>query len=417
MGSHEGGVPMGMTEDVGDTQAEADRWNSKGNAYLAVRDYGTATSCFDLALKTHPGSDQEDIYLSNRATAQFRLGKQASQTLYEAAVEGFRRASRLQPDKHGHYTCLGKVYLRWGGHESQALEALEESLRLEHTKVAENLAVKAQVAIERAEQQWRSSGQQQHAPPEPHPPHRSPEHLKKKGAAPAPVQDFSKPSGPLVKMSSARVLGLLRSDSGMGGVAMISSSDSIAGDEPEGGGGGGSGGGGSGGGRGGSKRSVGRDGDPGTSVKAGRSSSSDVGALRELMQGRIHFDDDSDGDGGAKGSPLVASRPPPPPPSSKKKRRHRRRRSNGSISSLMEVESVGIVACSTPTGPPAAAAAAGTGVVARAVARVEEGPPVVDEGAADTKKATTVGTPLVVAKEMPEDAASVPKRIAMLKVT
>lgn len=71
---------------------------------------------------------------------------------YEAAVEGFRHASRLQPDKHGHYTCLGKVYLRWGGHESQALEALEESLRLEHTKVAENLAVKAQVAIERAEQ-------------------------------------------------------------------------------------------------------------------------------------------------------------------------------------------------------------------------------------------------------------------------
>ncbi|CBJ26979.1 expressed unknown protein [Ectocarpus siliculosus] len=29
MGTHEGEVPMGMTEDVGDTQAEADRWNSK----------------------------------------------------------------------------------------------------------------------------------------------------------------------------------------------------------------------------------------------------------------------------------------------------------------------------------------------------------------------------------------------------
>ncbi|CAB1115627.1 unnamed protein product [Ectocarpus sp. CCAP 1310/34] len=25
MGTHEGGVPMGMTEDVGDAQAEADR--------------------------------------------------------------------------------------------------------------------------------------------------------------------------------------------------------------------------------------------------------------------------------------------------------------------------------------------------------------------------------------------------------
>ncbi|CAM9299318.1 unnamed protein product [Ectocarpus sp. 6 AP-2014] len=405
MGTHEGGVPMGMTEDVGDTQAEADRWNSKGNAYLAVRDYGTATSCFDLALKTHPGSDQEDIYLSNRATAQFRLGN------YEAAVEGFRRASRLQPNKNGHYTCLGKVYLRWGGHESQALEALEESLRLEHTKVAENLAVKAQVAIERAEQR-RSSGQQQHAPPEPHPPHRSPEHLTQKGAAPAPVQDFSKPTGPLVKMSSARVLGLLRSDSGMGGVAMISSGDSIAGDEPKGGG---DGDGGGGGGGGGSKRSVGRDGKPRTKAKAGRNSSSDVGSLRKLMQGRIHFDDDSDGDS-VKGSP------PPPPvagrvpqPQSKRKGRHRRRRSNGSISSLMEVESVGIVGSSIPTGPPAAAAAAGTGVVARAVARVEEGPPVVENGSDETKKAMAVGTPTVAANEMPEDAASVPRRIAMLK--
>lgn len=45
-----------------------------GNAYLAVRDYITAISCFDLALKTHPGSDQEDVFLSNRATAHFRTG-------------------------------------------------------------------------------------------------------------------------------------------------------------------------------------------------------------------------------------------------------------------------------------------------------------------------------------------------------
>ncbi|CAB1115626.1 unnamed protein product [Ectocarpus sp. CCAP 1310/34] len=323
---------------------------------------------------------------------------------YEAAVEGFRRASRLRPNKNSHYTCLGKVYLRWGGHESQALEALEESLRLEHTKVAENLAVKAQVAIARAEQG-------QHAPPEPHPPHRSPEHLTQKGAAPAPVQDFSKPPGPLVKMSSARVLGLLRSDSGMGGVAMISSGDSIAGDEPKGG----SDGDGGGGGDGGSKQSVGRDDKPRTKVKAGRNRSSDVGSLHKLMQGRIHFDDDSDG-GSVKGSP-----PPPPlagrvpPPQSKRKGRHRRRRSNGSISSLMEVESVGIVGSSIPTGPPAAAAAAGTGVVARAVARVEEGSPVVGDGAPGTKKAVTVGTPTVAANEMPEDAASVPRRIAMLK--
>lgn len=47
---------------------------AKGNAYLAVRDYITAISCFDLALKAHPGSDQEDVFLSNRATAHFRTG-------------------------------------------------------------------------------------------------------------------------------------------------------------------------------------------------------------------------------------------------------------------------------------------------------------------------------------------------------
>lgn len=137
---------MGMTEDVGDAQAEADRWNSKGNAYLAVRDYITAISCFDLALKTHPGSDQEDVFLSNRATAHFRTGR------YEAAVEGFRNASRLRPHKHSHFTCLGKVYLRWGGYEAEALDALTESLRLEPTSVAANLAAKAQVALERAHQ-------------------------------------------------------------------------------------------------------------------------------------------------------------------------------------------------------------------------------------------------------------------------
>ncbi|CAM9131524.1 unnamed protein product, partial [Scytosiphon promiscuus] len=221
MGTHEGGPPMGMIDDVGDAQAEADRWNSKGNAYLAVRDYITAISCFDLALKTHPGSEQEDIYLSNRATAQFRIGS------YEAAVEGFRQASRLRPNKHSHFTCLGKVYLRWGGHEDEALEALEESLRLERTEIAANLAVKAHVAIEKAKQ-WRASGPRQSPPPvlaHPHPPHRSPEHLTKKNPT---VPDFSKPTGPVVKLSTARARGLLRSDSGAGGVAMISFDESIA---------------------------------------------------------------------------------------------------------------------------------------------------------------------------------------------
>lgn len=46
-----------------------------GNAYLAVKDYVTAISCFDLALKTLPGAEQEDVYLSNRATALFRMGQ------------------------------------------------------------------------------------------------------------------------------------------------------------------------------------------------------------------------------------------------------------------------------------------------------------------------------------------------------
>ena len=67
-------------------------------------------------------------------------------------MEGFRNASRLRPEKHSHFTCLGKVYLRWGRHEAEALEALTESLRLEPTSVAANLAAKAQVALERAHQ-------------------------------------------------------------------------------------------------------------------------------------------------------------------------------------------------------------------------------------------------------------------------
>lgn len=67
---------------------------------------------------------------------------------YQAAVEGFREASDLRPDKYSHFTCLGKVYLRWAGHEAEALEALTTSLRLKHTSVAANLAAKAQAALE-----------------------------------------------------------------------------------------------------------------------------------------------------------------------------------------------------------------------------------------------------------------------------
>lgn len=73
---------------------------------------------------------------------------------YEAAVEGFRRASQLRPLKHSHLTCLGKVYLRWGGHEAEALAALTESLRIERTSVAATLAAKAHAALERAGQVW-----------------------------------------------------------------------------------------------------------------------------------------------------------------------------------------------------------------------------------------------------------------------
>lgn len=67
---------------------------------------------------------------------------------YQAAVEGFREASDLRPDKYSHFICLGKVYLRWGGHAAEALDALTTSLRLEHTTVAANLAAKAKAALE-----------------------------------------------------------------------------------------------------------------------------------------------------------------------------------------------------------------------------------------------------------------------------
>lgn len=46
-----------------------------GNAYLALRDYGTAISCFNLALQTQSESAKKDVYLSNRATALFRIGE------------------------------------------------------------------------------------------------------------------------------------------------------------------------------------------------------------------------------------------------------------------------------------------------------------------------------------------------------
>lgn len=68
------------------------------------------------------------------------------------AVEGFRLASELRPHKHTHFTCLGKVYLRWGGHDAEALGALVRSLQIERTSVASNLATKARVALARKAQ-------------------------------------------------------------------------------------------------------------------------------------------------------------------------------------------------------------------------------------------------------------------------
>ncbi|CAN0190490.1 unnamed protein product, partial [Hapterophycus canaliculatus] len=292
---------------------------------------------------------------------------------YEAAVEGFRQASRLRPKKHSHFTCLGKVYLRWGGHADAALEALEESLRLEHTDVAANLAVKARVAVEKAKQ-WRASGPRPPTPlasAHPHPPHRSPEHLTKNAPA---VQDFSKPTGtgPLVRMSTARVRGLLRSDSGAGGVAVISFDESNAigggvGTGPV------------------NKRSLRGSGEGAADVgKRGARASGEArggadGSLRDSTKNRTQFDEDKgddeggdDGDGDREAGTKLESSP--------SSSRHRKNFSGSSISSLIADENVGIVGASGAASPVAAAAAAaatpapGIGVVARAVARVEFGP-------------------------------------------
>lgn len=71
---------------------------------------------------------------------------------HQAAVEGFRSAGELRPHKHSHFTCLGKVYLRWGGHETEALEALTRSLEIEPTIVASSLRAKALMAVEKRNQ-------------------------------------------------------------------------------------------------------------------------------------------------------------------------------------------------------------------------------------------------------------------------
>lgn len=65
------------------------------------------------------------------------------------AIEGFKRACELRPFKHTHFTCLGKVYLRWGGHEQEALEVLTRSLEIVRTAAASRLEVKARAAMER----------------------------------------------------------------------------------------------------------------------------------------------------------------------------------------------------------------------------------------------------------------------------
>ncbi|CAM9210057.1 unnamed protein product, partial [Discosporangium mesarthrocarpum] len=125
-----------------DAQGEAARWNDKGNLYLGFKDYLTASSCFEMALRTDPESPEEELYLANLATAQFRLG------LYEKAAQGFTRAIDLAPTVYTHYICLGKVFLRWGGHEQQAVDILRQAIEIDPTPTALSLAAKANGALQ-----------------------------------------------------------------------------------------------------------------------------------------------------------------------------------------------------------------------------------------------------------------------------
>ncbi|CAM9210136.1 unnamed protein product [Discosporangium mesarthrocarpum] len=126
-----------------DAQGEAARWNDKGNRYLGFKDYLTASSCFEMALRTDPESPKEGLYLANLATAQFRLG------LYERAARGFARAIDLAPTVNINYICLGKVFLRWEGHEQQAVDTLQKAVEIEPTPTALSLAAKANLALRR----------------------------------------------------------------------------------------------------------------------------------------------------------------------------------------------------------------------------------------------------------------------------
>ncbi|CAM9179312.1 unnamed protein product, partial [Choristocarpus tenellus] len=122
---------------------EAEHWNDKGNLYLSFYDYLTASSCFEMALRTNPGSPWESLYIANLSTAQFRLG------LYENAIVGFTRAIELAPTCQTHYLCLGKSYLRCGGHEEEALAVLVQAVEIEQTPAAMSLYTKAQDAVQR----------------------------------------------------------------------------------------------------------------------------------------------------------------------------------------------------------------------------------------------------------------------------
>lgn len=50
-------------------------FGTSGNAYVAKKNYESAISCFDMALKTLPKDDEEDIYVANRATAHCKIGQ------------------------------------------------------------------------------------------------------------------------------------------------------------------------------------------------------------------------------------------------------------------------------------------------------------------------------------------------------
>jgi len=140
-------VDLGVVE--AESQEEAERLKSKGNAHMQKKEYEDALECYTQALRICPNGPQSHVYFSNRAAALL------SMKMFDEAILDSERALAIAPSYGKAHTRLGLAHFLLGDYR-RAMEAYRVALKYEPDnkssksyleKAAKKLAVLGQLDV------------------------------------------------------------------------------------------------------------------------------------------------------------------------------------------------------------------------------------------------------------------------------